>query len=117
MDDTHYDEYFSEDLCGHRRSVIVEIPSRQVVVRVEQHRRDEDVAFEGAYAIVKGDMESGKFGFVYFRMSGRRGPAGNISYLIYFAGLISFRPDQNLSILQSQSYTRALVIWTPDMYF
>lgn len=89
MDDTHHDEYFGEDLCGHRRSVIVEIPSRQVVVRVEQHRRDEDVSFDGAYASVKGDMESGKFGFVYFRMSGRRGPAGNISYLLGWAYFLS----------------------------
>ena len=78
-DDIHYHEYFSEDLCGDRRSVLVEIPSRRVVVRVDQHHRHVDVGFEGAYAIVKENMESGKFGFVYFGMCGRRGPAENIS--------------------------------------
>lgn len=60
-------------------------------MRVEQYDRHEDVGFQGAYAIVKGNMESGKFGFVYFGMSTRSGPAGeNICYLpgwLYFLAL------------------------------
>lgn len=50
-------------------------------MRVEQYDRHEDVGFEVAYAFVKGDMESGKFGFVYFGMSTRSGPAENTCYL------------------------------------
>lgn len=57
-------EFFSEGLCGDRRFVIVEIESSQIVVRVEQHHQDEDVPFDGAYAIVNGDMDSGKSGMV-----------------------------------------------------
>ena len=73
--DTYHHEYFSEDLCGDRRSILVEIPSRQVVVRVDQHYRHVDAGFQGAYAIAKGDIGSGKLGFgcMYFGMSGRMG--------------------------------------------
>lgn len=56
-------------------------------MRAEQYDRHEDVGFEVAYAFVKGDMESGKFGFVYFGMSTRSGPAENTCYLpgwLYF---------------------------------
>ena len=84
-DDINYHEYFSEDLCGHRRSILVEIPSRRVVVRVDQHYQHVEVGFEGAYAIVKEDIASGKFSSVnicaYFGMS------GNISYLSVFLEL------------------------------
>ena len=82
-EDTYHHEYFSEDLCGDRRSILVEIASRRVVVRVEQHNQHVNVGFEGAYAIVKGDIGSGKFGFVciYFGMSGRSGPDRNIPFL------------------------------------
>ena len=55
-------EFFSESLCGNRRSRIVEIDSTEIDVYVEQHHEDEDVPFDGAYAIVNGDMESGTFG-------------------------------------------------------
>jgi len=63
-DDIQYHEYFSGDLCGDRRSILVEITSQRVVVRIEQHYRYEHVGFEGAYAIVNGDIGSGKFSFV-----------------------------------------------------
>lgn len=63
-DDINYHEYFSGDLCGDERSILVEIPSRRVVVRVDQHYQHVDVGFEGAYAIVKGDLGSGKFSSV-----------------------------------------------------
>ena len=55
-------EFFSESLCGNRRSRIVEIDSTEIDVYVEQHHEDEDVPFDGAYAIVNGDMDSGTFG-------------------------------------------------------
>ena len=82
-DDINYHEYFSGDLCGDGRSILVEIPSRRVVVRVEQHYQHVDVGFEGAYTIVKGDLGSGEFSSVckYFGMSGRSGLDGNIAYL------------------------------------
>lgn len=60
-DDINHHEYFSEGLCGDRRSILVEIQSRRVVVRVHQHYQHVDVGFEGAYAIVKGDIGLGKF--------------------------------------------------------
>lgn len=60
-DDINYHEYFSEGLCGDRRSILVEIQSRRVVARINQHYQHADVGFEGAYAAVKGDIGSGKF--------------------------------------------------------
>lgn len=52
-------------------------------MRVEQHNQHVKVGFEGAYAIVKGDIGSGKLGFVciYFGMSGRSGPDRNTPFL------------------------------------
>ena len=58
-------DFFSEDLCGGNRSRIYEFNRTEIVVRVEQYHKDEDVPFDGAYAIVNGNMESGTFYLIY----------------------------------------------------
>ena len=52
-------DFFSEDLCGDNRFRIYEFDRTEIVVRVEQYHKD--IPFDGAYAIVNGNMESGTF--------------------------------------------------------